>query len=170
MAEGTLAVHERRADRQGRRPEGLDGAGQPDRGATGPTAEDAGVGRWGGEASTWWRATRAMVMGTTAWSGSGPDWLRLGVRTCCSATCAGWRGELAALRERAFGAAAKCLAAAAEASAAKGAVDLAALAKRHGVEPAILAAWLDYLGIGTGGAGGQDRHAAAGQDRECVGL
>ena len=35
---------------------------------------------------------------------------------------------------------------------AKGQVDLAALARRHGVEPAILAAWLDYLGIGTGGA------------------
>ncbi len=60
--------------------------------------------------------------------------------------------ELASLRERAFGATAKCLDAAAEASAANGAADLAALAKRQGVEPAILAAWLDYLGVGTGGS------------------
>jgi Protein of unknown function (DUF1592)/Protein of unknown function (DUF1588)/Protein of unknown function (DUF1587)/Protein of unknown function (DUF1585)/Protein of unknown function (DUF1595)/Planctomycete cytochrome C len=59
-------------------------------------------------------------------------------------------GELASLRERAFGAAARCLDAAAEAETAKGAVDLAELARRHGVEPIILSAWLDYLGVGTG--------------------
>jgi hypothetical protein len=59
--------------------------------------------------------------------------------------------ELAAVRERAFAATSKCLAAAAEASSAKSQVDLAELARRHGVEPAILAAWLDCLGIGTGG-------------------
>jgi hypothetical protein len=59
--------------------------------------------------------------------------------------------ELAALRTQAFGAASKCLAAVAEAEGAKGAVDLAELARRHGVEPTILAAWLDYLGVGTGG-------------------
>jgi hypothetical protein len=64
----------------------------------------------------------------------------------------GVAGELAALRERAFGASAGCLDAAAEAEAAKGAVGLAELARRHGVEPTILAAWLDYLGVGTGGS------------------
>ena len=52
---------------------------------------------------------------------------------------------------RPLAATAKCLAAAAEAGAAKGAVDVAELARRHGVEPAILAAWLDYLGVGTSG-------------------
>ena len=60
--------------------------------------------------------------------------------------------RLAGLRKRAFSSAADCLAAAAEASAAKGRVEAVALAKRHGVEPAILAAWLDYLGIDTDGA------------------
>ncbi|HLN07723.1 MAG TPA: DUF1587 domain-containing protein, partial [Xanthobacteraceae bacterium] len=60
--------------------------------------------------------------------------------------------QLTALRERAFGAAAKCLQAAAEASVARGQVDVAQLARRHGVEPGILAAWLDYLGVGTSGA------------------
>ena len=48
--------------------------------------------------------------------------------------------------------AARCLSAAAEASVAKSQLDLVPLARRHGVEPAILAAWLDYLGIGTSGA------------------
>ena len=57
--------------------------------------------------------------------------------------------QLAGVRQRAFSSAAKCLGAAAEASAAAGPVDVVALAERHGVEPAILSAWLDYLGIGT---------------------
>ena len=61
-------------------------------------------------------------------------------------------GELAALREQAFGAAANCLAAAAEASAAESGLKVEELAKRHGVEPRVLSAWLDYLGIGTSGA------------------
>ncbi len=78
--------------------------------------------------------------------------------------------ELATLREKAFGAAARCLEAAAEASAAKGSVDLEKLAKRHDVEPRVLAAWLDYLGIGTAGRRGKDRHAAESQDRELLGL
>ena len=50
----------------------------------------------------------------------------------------GVAGELAALREQAFGAAAECLAAAAEASAAEGGLDVEQLAKRHGVEPRML--------------------------------
>ena len=64
----------------------------------------------------------------------------------------GVASELAALRRQAVGAAARCLDAAARATAAKGRVDVDALAKRHGVEHKILAAWLDYLGIGTDGA------------------
>jgi len=60
--------------------------------------------------------------------------------------------ELAARRERLFTTTTKCLGAAAEAGAAQTAVDVAALAKKHGVEADILAAWLDYLGIGAGGS------------------
>ncbi len=61
--------------------------------------------------------------------------------------------ELATLRGQAFAAAASCLDAAASASAASGPVDLNALAKQHGVNPRVLAAWLDYLGIGSSGTG-----------------
>ena len=57
VAEGTLAVHERRADRQGRRPEGLDGAGQPDRRRTGAAAQDAGSSA-GGEVTLYLVARR----------------------------------------------------------------------------------------------------------------
>ncbi len=57
------------------------------------------------------------------------------------------------MRQRAFASAAKCLSAAAEASAASGPVEVRLLAERHHVEPAILSAWLDYLGIGTSGSG-----------------
>ncbi len=60
--------------------------------------------------------------------------------------------ELATLRQKAFAAAARCLDAAAIASATAGGVKLDQLAKQHGVEPRILAAWLDYLGIGIDGA------------------
>jgi len=59
--------------------------------------------------------------------------------------------ELAARRERIFASTAKCLGAAAEASATTGVVDAALLAQKHGVEAESLAAWLDYLGIGAGG-------------------
>ena len=59
--------------------------------------------------------------------------------------------ELASLRERAFHSAAKCLDAVAEASTAATEIDVPALAKRHGVDPLILAGWLDYLGISTTG-------------------
>ncbi len=53
-------------------------------------------------------------------------------------------------RERVSASASKCLAAAAEAGALpdKAAVDQ--LAAKHGVEPGLLVAWLDYLGIGGG--------------------
>jgi hypothetical protein len=66
--------------------------------------------------------------------------------------------ELAARRERLFATAAKCLAAAAEASAAQsvpevGKLDVKSLAQKHGVEAESLTAWLDYLGI-AGGRGG----------------
>jgi opacity protein-like surface antigen len=58
--------------------------------------------------------------------------------------------DLAQRRDRLFASTEKCLNAAAEAGAAQGAGDLAALAARHGVEVDALAAWLDYLGIGAG--------------------
>ena len=58
------------------------------------------------------------------------------------------RGAVAALtahREKVFASAAKCLAAAAEV---QGEVDVALLAPRFAVEPAVLSAWLSCLGIG----------------------
>ncbi len=61
--------------------------------------------------------------------------------------------ELATLRGQAFAAAASCLDAAASASASSDPVDSAALAKQHGVDPRVLAAWLDYLGIATSSTG-----------------
>lgn len=60
--------------------------------------------------------------------------------------------EMASKRERWFAATAKCLEAAAEASAVSAngtALDRAELARKHGVEADALAAWLDYLGIGS---------------------
>lgn len=57
--------------------------------------------------------------------------------------------EIVARRGRTFAAAAKCLAAAAEASTNEGKIDRAELARRHGIEEEDLAGWLDYLGIGT---------------------
>ncbi len=60
--------------------------------------------------------------------------------------------ELAEKRGRVFAAAAQCLAAADEANAGDGKFDVSELAKRHGVEPDVLDSWLNYLGIGTGGA------------------
>ena len=59
--------------------------------------------------------------------------------------------DLSARRERLFASTAKCLGAAAEASAAPGKTDVAALARKHGVEVGALSAWLDYLGISSGG-------------------
>ncbi|MBC7816131.1 MAG: DUF1587 domain-containing protein, partial [Planctomycetaceae bacterium] len=59
--------------------------------------------------------------------------------------------ELAARREKLFASTAKCLGAAADVSATEDAVDVKQLAQKHGVEADALAAWLEYLGIGTGG-------------------
>jgi hypothetical protein len=54
-------------------------------------------------------------------------------------------------REAIVASAAKCLAAAAEAESAKEPTDVAKLATKHDVEPELLAAWLDYLGLGNSG-------------------
>ena len=59
--------------------------------------------------------------------------------------------ELAQSRERHFAQAAQCLAAAAEAGQSTATIELEPLAKKHGVDADSLAAWLEYLGIGTGG-------------------
>lgn len=56
-----------------------------------------------------------------------------------------------ARRERMFATTAKCLAAAAEARGAKEAVNVDALASRHGVEAENLAAWLEFLGLDSAG-------------------
>lgn len=73
-----------------------------------------------------------------------PDLLLRGVREVSR--------ELITRRERLFANAAKCLAAAAEAAESKEKLELPPLAQQHGVESDLLAAWLDYLGIGTGTA------------------
>jgi len=59
--------------------------------------------------------------------------------------------ELTARRERILGSTAKYLAAADEAAAAQGKGSTEELAKKHGLEADALSAWLDYLGIGSGG-------------------
>jgi hypothetical protein len=59
--------------------------------------------------------------------------------------------DLVARRERLFAETAKCLAAAVEASGAEK-VDRAELAARHAVDQESLAAWLDFLGIGSSAA------------------
>ena len=58
-------------------------------------------------------------------------------------------GQIALRRKRLFGSAAQCLSAAAEVMDKSDKIDVADLAKRHGVESEDLAAWLDYLGIGS---------------------
>jgi len=60
--------------------------------------------------------------------------------------------SLTAHREKVFASAAKCLAAAAAVTGSPDKTAVAQLAQKHGVEPAILAAWLDCLGIGAGEA------------------
>lgn len=59
---------------------------------------------------------------------------------------------LTTYREKVFSSAAKCLAAAMEVNGSPDKNAVAQLAQKHGVEPAILAAWLDCLGIGAGQA------------------
>ncbi|MBC8114813.1 MAG: hypothetical protein H7062_10575, partial [Candidatus Saccharimonas sp.] len=98
------------------------------------TAGDAGDGRE--QDFVVWERPRLVAAGR-------PDLLLRDVRAVTQ--------ELAARRERIFASTAKCLGAAAEASATPGPVDAAKLAQKHGVEAESLAAWLDYLGIGAGG-------------------
>jgi hypothetical protein len=59
-------------------------------------------------------------------------------------------GELIGRRESLFANAARCLSAAAEAGQTSEKIDVAQLAGRHGISADDLAAWLAYLGIGTG--------------------
>ncbi len=60
-------------------------------------------------------------------------------------------GELLTRRERVLASTARALAAAAEAGAANGGVEVTALARRHAVDESAMKAWLNYLGIGSGG-------------------
>jgi hypothetical protein len=60
--------------------------------------------------------------------------------------------ELNTHRNRLFASAAKALGAASEAGAMAGTVDVAQLAEKYGIDKDTLAAWLDYLGIGSGEA------------------
>ena len=55
---------------------------------------------------------------------------------------------MSARREQTFASTARALAAAAEAGRATGKIDVAALAKTHGLDVDSLTAWFDYLGIG----------------------
>lgn len=55
-------------------------------------------------------------------------------------------------RKRHFAQAARCLAAVAEAGQASEVMEVTALAKKHGVDEDSLSAWLEYLGISTGGS------------------
>lgn len=57
---------------------------------------------------------------------------------------------LSAYRDKILSSTAKCLAAAAEATDSANAQAIDQLAGKHGIEPPILAAWLNCLGIGTG--------------------
>lgn len=58
---------------------------------------------------------------------------------------------LAEHRERVFNGAAKSLTAAAEAAQSRDNFDPVELARKHDVSPEVLASWLDYLGLGSGG-------------------
>lgn len=58
---------------------------------------------------------------------------------------------LVARRDQVLQNTAKYLQAADEAAAAQGKADIAELAKKHGLDADVLRAWLDYLGIGSGG-------------------
>ena len=59
--------------------------------------------------------------------------------------------QLGRRREAIVSSAAKCLAAAAEADASKEPTDVTKLAAKHDVEPELLAAWLEYLGLSNSG-------------------
>jgi mono/diheme cytochrome c family protein len=94
------------------------------------SAADAGDGATGDVVV--WQAPRLVTPGR-------PDLLLRDVRD--------FTRELVARRQRLFASAARCLAAAAEASVTPQA-NRGQLAERHGVDADSLAAWLDYLGIG----------------------
>jgi mono/diheme cytochrome c family protein len=66
--------------------------------------------------------------------------------------------RLMARRSQIFTATTRCLAAAAEAAASDTPTESAVLARQFDVEQEVLAAWLDYLGIGTGGLAAIDSH------------
>ena len=59
--------------------------------------------------------------------------------------------QLSMRREAVIASVTKCLAAAHEAGHATDRTDIAALAGKHGIEPELLAGWLDYLGLGSSG-------------------
>ena len=99
------------------------------------TASDAGDGNANDFAV--WENPRIVAPGR-------PDLALRDVRAAASA--------LTMHREKVFASAAECLAAAAEISGAPDGKAVAQLAQKHGVEPAVLAAWLDCLGIGAGEA------------------
>ena len=71
--------------------------------------------------------------------------------------------DMKARRDRVFASTAAALAAATEATAATGKIDVESLAKKHGVDADALAAWIDYLGIGSAGVikldGGESKTA-----------
>jgi hypothetical protein len=58
--------------------------------------------------------------------------------------------ELVRTRQELFAGAAQALAAASQVQKSSEAVDVAELARRHGLAPSVLAAWLDLLGLSTG--------------------
>ena len=168
MAEGALAVHQRRPHRQDRGSEGVDGAGQPGGRRTGTAAQDAGRASSGevtlylvaGDAGDGnehdvvvWDKPRLVRPGR-------PDLLlarRARSRPTSWRRCARQgvrrRGEMPGCRRRG------------ERRQGPGRPRPSSR-KSTTSSPRILAAWLDYLGIGTSGGRRQDRHTAQGQDRE----
>ncbi len=90
-----------------------------------------------------------MIM--TSWCGIGPALSRRGGLICCSVMCAKSFTSLRACVNVLFTRQQSAWTRWPRASTAAGEVDVPALAKRHGVDPLILAGWLDYLGISTTG-------------------
>lgn len=84
-----------------------------------------------------WENPRLVVPGR-------PDLRLRDVRTAVAA--------LTGYREKLSSSTAGCLAAAAEITGAVNDEEISNLAQKHSVEPAMLRAWLEFLGIGTGGA------------------